>query len=189
MGNCFGGSSSKKSKAAPKRSNAPEKQPRQQSPPQRSNDQQQQPQKQQQQPSHFNDNDELAREADGIRAAARKLRDEAHKTNDKAARDALFTRANDEDKKASQLILERLNKNSPEGTVDLHLQFVADAVRIAQESLERARKRGTKQLVLIVGKGNHSKGGKALVQPAIVEWAQKAGLKYELAEGRVLVNL
>lgn len=142
-------------------------------------------------PEHFHDNDKLAAEANKVREEARRLRDEAHRPENKLQKGNLLDRANAEDARASQLVFDRLNApgRHPEGTVDLHLQFVADAVRIAGQSAERARARGINKLVLIVGKGNHSEGGKAKIHPAIVDWAKQNNLKYSEEEGRIVVDL
>jgi len=142
-------------------------------------------------PQHFHDNDELAAEANKIRDEARQLRDEAHKPENREHKNTLLDRANAADARASQLIYDRLNApgRHPDGTVDLHLQFVADAVRIADESAERMRAKGISQLVLIVGKGNHSEGGKKKIHPAIVEWAQKKSLNYTEREGCIVIDL
>ena len=143
-------------------------------------------------PEHFHDNDELAAEATKIRDHARKLKDEAHKPENKGARyNELMEEAKAEEARASKLVFDRLNGGKhPKGTIDLHLQYVADAVRICDEEYEKIKNdSNVKEYIVIVGKGNHSEGGKAKVSPAIEEWADKKGLKHELNEGKVICQL
>ena len=143
-------------------------------------------------PEHFHDNDELAAEATKIRDHARELRDEAHKPENRGEKyNQLMEEAKAEEARASKLVFERLNGGKhPKGTIDLHLQFVADAVRICDEEYEKIKNDGeVKEYVVIVGKGNHSEGGKAKVSPAIEEWADKKGLKHVLDEGKIICTL
>ena len=144
-------------------------------------------------PEHFHDNDELAAEADKIRKHASELMDEAHKPENRGEKyNQLMEEAKAENARASKMIFEKLNGNGkqPFGTIDLHLQFVADAVRICEEEYEKVKNDGSlAQFVVIVGKGNHSKGGKALISPKIEEWATEKGLKYELTEGKIICEL
>lgn len=139
-------------------------------------------------PEHFHDNDELAEEANKYRDRARKYRDDAHKPENKANKDELYKKADAEDAKASKLIFDTLNKKQPEGTIDLHLQFVKEAVKICEEQYEILKGKNYSTVTFIVGKGNHSEGGVCKLQPAVVEWAKNKGLKTELAEGKVIVS-
>ena len=143
-------------------------------------------------PEHFHDNDELAAEATKIRDHARQLKDEAHKPENRGEKyNQLMEEAKAEEARASKLVFDRLNSGKhPKGTIDLHLQYVADAVRICEEEYEKIKNDSEiKEFVVIVGKGNHSEGGKARISPAIEEWADKQGLKHELNEGKVICTL
>ena len=143
-------------------------------------------------PEHFHDNDELAAEATKIRDHARELRDEAHKPENRGERyNELMEEAKAEEARASKLVFDRLNGGKhPKGTIDLHLQFVADAVRICEEEYEKIKNDAeVKEYIVIVGKGNHSEGGKAKISPAIEEWADKKGLKHVLDEGKIICTL
>lgn len=162
----------------------------QQQPPKQEPQKQQKPAKSKNgEPEHFHDNDELAAKANVYRDKARKLRDEAHKPENKSNKGQLLDQANAEDAKASKMIFETLQKKQPEGTIDLHLQFVAEAVRICDEQLALGRKKGWKKMVIITGKGNHSEGGKCKIAPAVEEWAAKNKLPLEQGEGKVTVKL
>ena len=143
-------------------------------------------------PEHFHDNDELAAEATKIRDHARQLKDEAHKPENRGEKyNQLMEEAKAEEARASKLVFDRLNGGKhPKGTIDLHLQYVADAVRICDEQYEKIKNDSdVNEYIVIVGKGNHSEGGKARVSPAIEEWADKKGLKHELNEGKVICKL
>jgi len=140
-------------------------------------------------PEHFHDNDELAAQANVYRDKARKLRDDAHKPENKSNKSQLLDQADAEDAKASKLIFETLQKKQPEGTIDLHLQFVKEAIKICDEQLAIARKKGWSEMIIITGKGNHSEGGKCKIAPAVEEWIHKNGLQKENGEGKITVKL
>jgi len=141
-------------------------------------------------PEHFHDNDALAAEANVFRDKARQLRDDAHKPENREQKGALLDQADAEDLKASKLIFETLQKKQPEGTIDLHLQFVAEAIRICDEQLAIAKEKGWTEMTIIVGRGNHSEGGKCKIAPAVEEWAEKNGLqKQEAPEGQFSYKL
>jgi len=136
-------------------------------------------------PEHFHDNDALAEEANVFRNKARQLRDDAHKPENRDNKGQLLDEADAEDAKASKLIFETLQKKQPEGTIDLHLQFVKEAVAICDEQLKIARDKGLTEMTIIVGRGNHSEGGVCKIAPAVEEWAEKNGLqKQESKEGQ-----
>jgi len=140
-------------------------------------------------PEHFHDNDELAAKANVYRDKARKLRDDAHKPENKSNKSQLLDEADAEDAKASKLIFETLQKKQPEGTIDLHLQFVKEAIKICDEQLAIGRKKGWSEMIIITGKGNHSEGGKCKIAPAVEEWIAKNGLQKENGEGKITVKL
>ena len=140
-------------------------------------------------PEHFHDNDELAAKANVHRDNARRLRDEAHAPENKERKGELLDQANEEDAMASKMIFEELQKKQPEGTIDLHLQFVAEAVRICDEQATLLKGKGAQEMVIITGKGNHSEGGKCKIAPAVEEWAAKNNLPLEHGEGKVTVKL
>ena len=139
-------------------------------------------------PEHFHDNDELAARANVLRDKARKLRDEAHLPENKERKAQLLEEANAEDAAASKMVFEELQKKQPEGTIDLHLQFVADAVRICDEQAALLQAKGAQEMCVIVGKGNHSEGGKCKIAPAIEEWATSKGYRQEPGEGKITVH-
>jgi len=141
-------------------------------------------------PEHFHDNDELAAKAGVFRDKARKLRDEAFQTEgiSKERKSQLIEEADAEDAKASKMIFEELQKKQPEGTIDLHLQFVAEAVRICEEQAEILKGKGHQEMIVITGKGNHSEGGKCKIAPAIEQWANEHGYSQEPGEGKITVK-
>jgi len=139
-------------------------------------------------PEHFHDNDELAEKAGVHRKKAIALRDEAHNTQDRERRNQLFEEANQEDATASKMIFDELQAKQPEGTIDLHLQYVAEAERICQEQAEILKGKGFQEMVVITGKGNHSEGGKCKIAPAIEKWANDHGYSQEPGEGKITVR-
>jgi len=139
-------------------------------------------------PEHFHDNDELAAKAGVHRDKARKLRDEAHMPENRDRKGQLLDEADQEDATASKMIFEELQKKQPEGTIDLHLQFVAEAERICQEQAEILKGKGFQEMVVITGKGNHSEGGKCKIAPAIEKWANDHGYSQEPGEGKITVR-
>lgn len=54
-------------------------------------------------------------------------------------------------------------------TVDVHGLLVKEAIKIVEKKLGEVMKRGDESLRVIVGKGKHSKDGKAKLRPAILE--------------------
>jgi len=139
-------------------------------------------------PEHFHDNDELAAKAGVHRDKARQLRDDAHKPENRERKGELLDEADKEDATASKMIFEELQKKQPEGTIDLHLQFVAEAVRICDEQAEILKGKGATEMIVITGKGNHSEGGKCKIAPAIENWANEHGYSQEPGEGKITVR-
>jgi len=139
-------------------------------------------------PEHFHDNDELAAKAGVFRDKARKLRDEAHDPANRDRKGQLLDEADQEDAKASKMIFEELQKKQPEGTIDLHLQFVAEAVRICEEQAEILKGKGAQEMIVITGKGNHSEGGKCKIAPAIENWANEHNYSQEPGEGKITIR-
>jgi len=139
-------------------------------------------------PEHFHDNDELAAKAGVHRDKARSLRDDAHKPENKERKGQLLDEADAEDAIASKMIFEELQKKQEEGTIDLHLQFVAEAVRITEEQSEILKGKGYTEMVIITGKGNHSEGGVCKIAPAIENWAKEHGYSQEPGEGKITVR-
>jgi len=139
-------------------------------------------------PEHFHDNDELAARAKVHRDKARQLRDEAHMPENRDRKSQLHDEADAEDRIASDMIFEELQKKQEEGTIDLHLQFVAEALRITEEQSEILKGKGFTEMVIITGKGNHSEGGVCKIAPAIENWAKEKGYTQEPGEGKITVR-
>jgi len=139
-------------------------------------------------PEHFHDNDELAAKAGVHRDKARKLRDEAHQPENRDRKSQLHDEADAEDAIASKMIFEELQKKQPEGTIDLHLQFVNEALKITEEQAELLKNKGFTEMVIITGKGNHSEGGVCKIAPAIENWAKEHSYSQEPGEGKITVH-
>ncbi|KAI0541505.1 DUF1771-domain-containing protein [Xylaria digitata] len=106
-------------------------------------------------------------------------------------------RADELDRKASEMIF-KINNPNTEGdtgdtgdTIDLHGQFVDEAVNRLADRIQKDQKKGQAHLHVIVGKGNHSIGHKQRIKPAVEELCRDLGLRYETEEnaGRVYVDL
>ncbi|GAP87802.1 putative smr domain-containing protein [Rosellinia necatrix] len=95
------------------------------------------------------------------------------------------------DEQASKYILERNNRNIDGDTLDLHGQYVDEAVSILAKRIQKAQKDGRTHLHVIVGKGNHSAGHVQKLKPAVEDFCRDLGLQYRTEEnaGRVYVNL
>lgn len=70
------------------------------------------------------------------------------------------------------------NEGSPVDRLDLHWLHVGEAVASTDKAVAKARKCGVQELIIIVGKGQHSAGGVAKVKPAIQAHLEKLGLVY-----------
>lgn len=94
------------------------------------------------------------------------------------ARDFIFRANNSEDR-------------VPHDTIDLHGLYVEEAEDILEERIKTARSRGETHLHVIVGKGNHSRGGVQKIKPRVKQVCRELGLQYrtEENEGRIYVNL
>jgi len=139
-------------------------------------------------PEHFHDNDELAAKAGVHRDKARQLRDEAHMPENRDRKGQLLDEADKEDRAASDMIFEELQKKQPEGTIDLHLQFVAEAIRICDEQSEALKAKGFQEIIIITGKGNHSEGGICKIAIAVDNWVKEHGYTQEPGEGKITVR-
>ncbi|EMD35284.1 hypothetical protein CERSUDRAFT_85301 [Gelatoporia subvermispora B] len=93
---------------------------------------------------------------------------------------------------AAEWIYKANNLDSKPGEVDLHGLYVKEAITYTDRVIQDARERGDSKVHLIVGKGLHSKDGKAKLKPAIEELVEKHGLIVEIDpynEGVLIVNL
>ena len=65
------------------------------------------------------------------------------------------------------------NRYQNDATVDLHGLRVAEAIRRTEHAIRDVFLRGGGELRVIVGKGNHSIGGKAVLRPAVLKAMQQ----------------
>ncbi|OAX33894.1 DUF1771-domain-containing protein [Rhizopogon vinicolor AM-OR11-026] len=70
-------------------------------------------------------------------------------------------------KEASAKIFQENNEHSKPGEVDLHGLYVKEAISYSDKALKEARQRGNSQIRLIAGKGLHSDGHVAKLEPAL----------------------
>ncbi|THH30436.1 hypothetical protein EUX98_g3754 [Antrodiella citrinella] len=83
-------------------------------------------------------------------------------------------------REASEWIFGQNNMDSKQGEIDLHGLYVKEAISYTDQAIQNARRRGDSEVVLIVGKGLHSRGGIAKLKPAIEELMQKHSLVAQL---------
>ncbi|KAI9459092.1 hypothetical protein F5148DRAFT_1287217 [Russula earlei] len=82
---------------------------------------------------------------------------------------------------AAQLIFAEKNRDRPEGTVDLHGLYVDEAVEHAKREIRSAAlRRPNNVLHFIVGKGLHTKDGKAKIRPAVEQLCERRHLTHYL---------
>ena len=89
--------------------------------------------------------------------------------------------------KASQLHFEARNQNRGLNEVDLHGQFVQEAIELTEKRIQKVvnlnssnKETKIENLVVIYGKGIHSEGGHAKIKPAIIELMKKYSFNVSL---------
>lgn len=75
--------------------------------------------------------------------------------------------------KAADYIYRVKNAGRPSNEIDLHGLFVKEAAEKVEEAISRCKNDGSKDLVIIVGKGLHSPGQIAKLKPAIIDLVKK----------------
>ncbi|PNH12946.1 Smr domain-containing protein [Tetrabaena socialis] len=82
--------------------------------------------------------------------------------------------------RAAALLLQRNNGGKPQGHLDLHGLRVAEAVTVVEQKLAAARTvgQGHARLVLVVGRGLHSRDGVARLRPAVEGLLERHGVRY-----------
>ncbi|XP_029182710.2 NEDD4-binding protein 2-like isoform X1 [Acropora millepora] len=87
--------------------------------------------------------------------------------------------------RAAALILDQTNVGRDENTIDLHGLHVSEAIEALRNFLSEKSdptcspsKRGGKVISVITGRGNNSRGGKARIKPAILEYLKESNYRY-----------
>ncbi|CUS07604.1 unnamed protein product [Tuber aestivum] len=62
--------------------------------------------------------------------------------------------------------------------LDLHGQYVSEAIPIVEDHLKRCRREGVKTTLVITGRGAHSRGGIARIKPEVEALLARMGVKY-----------
>jgi DNA-nicking Smr family endonuclease len=75
------------------------------------------------------------------------------------------------------------NSRLPRSTLDLHGQYVEEALSLTENRLRELKRKGhldgSTSLLVITGAGHHSRAGRAKIRPAVEELLGKADLDYE----------
>lgn len=83
-------------------------------------------------------------------------------------------------KRASDAIFNHLNKPGkiPKNSIDFHLLFVNEAIERLEKRIIKCKKKNATELIVIVGKGNHSSDGPK-IKPAVIEFVEQRKLRYQ----------
>jgi len=83
-------------------------------------------------------------------------------------------------KVAADVIFTKKNKGRSDGMIDLHGLYVGEALEYAELAFELAALEDDKVVRFIVGKGIHTKDGKAKIRPALEKLCQERGFTHYL---------
>ena len=75
-------------------------------------------------------------------------------------------------------VFEFLEKNKNKNRIDLHGFKLSESMFIVKEKLEQMEMNvkemgGSQLLIIVTGRGNHSKGGKPVLRPNILRWLKR----------------
>lgn len=103
---------------------------------------------------------------------------------------ALHQQVEAHNREAARLFFEANNEGKDEGTIDLHGLFVKEALQKLDVAASQAKKDKRRELVVIVGAGNHSEGGVQRIRPAVEKWCRDRGHAFkEVNQGCLRVYL
>ncbi|EDO49717.1 predicted protein, partial [Nematostella vectensis] len=94
--------------------------------------------------------------------------------------------------RAAARILENTNTGHDKYSLDLHGLHVTEALRALSERLthQESSKNRPRYISVVTGRGNHSRGGKAKIKPAVLEYLRQHDYRHEqLHPGLVRVYL
>ncbi|KAJ3272887.1 hypothetical protein HDV01_005210 [Terramyces sp. JEL0728] len=148
---------------------------------------------------HHVDDASIIAQADELRAQAKKLAAERGELYEKSQR---AWNSNEKDKAkewsdlakekgaqmekanrdASDLFFKTKNAGRPFSEIDLHGQFVNEAIRITDSKINECKEKNVNELTIIVGKGLHSIDGVAKIKPAIIELLNKHNIDAKVGE-------
>lgn len=103
-------------------------------------------------------------------------RSEAARLSKKAI--SLKNRMNEAKKFAAEKIFKITNENCCEGEIDLHGLLVDEVIPRLKERIALAKKSGSSELMVIVGKGRHSKDGIPKLKQAVLKYALKQNIDF-----------
>lgn len=68
--------------------------------------------------------------------------------------------------------------NKPRATLDLHGKTVSESLELLKKFCINSINKQYQLILIIVGKGIHSEGGKAILQEAVMDWIHGKGKKF-----------
>ena len=72
----------------------------------------------------------------------------------------------------------RKTGNKPDDCLDLHGKTVDEALRLLPVFIAESFARGTRYVIVITGKGKHSRGGVSVLKPAVERWILQKGRRF-----------
>lgn len=91
---------------------------------------------------------------------------------------------------SAQTMFDHLNKEKGDLEIDLHGQYVENAMNFLKERIEKLRKANQPKLTIIYGAGNHSDEKGPKIKPAVLEYLKKEEITFEeINHGSISANI
>ena len=101
-------------------------------------------------------------------------------------RDAILRRANEEaneesSRKNRQPTINEIRKMKAQSELDLHEMRLEDAIQATNSFIETSYRSGLRKIMVVTGKGIHSKNGEAVLRPVIEKFCRQHSLVREVS--------
>ncbi|KAG2389578.1 hypothetical protein C9374_014138 [Naegleria lovaniensis] len=92
---------------------------------------------------------------------------------------------------SAQTMFEHLNKDKGDFEIDLHGQYVDNAMEFLRKRIEKLRtEKSSNKLTIIYGAGNHSDEKGPKIKPAVLEYLKEEGITFEeINHGSISANI
>ncbi|KAF0979804.1 hypothetical protein FDP41_000957 [Naegleria fowleri] len=91
---------------------------------------------------------------------------------------------------SAQTMFEHLNKDKGDLEIDLHGQYVDNAMNFLRKRIEKLRSEKQNKLTIIYGAGNHSDEKGPKIKPAVLEYLRNEGITFEeINHGSISANI